>query len=135
MGQTMANKKILIVDDEPDAIEFVIAVLEDLDEFEFISAKDGRVAIQEAKKQLPDLIILDVMMPGLDGFTVFNEIRKIEETKNIPIIMLTGVADKTGIKFFQDDMKNYFGESPIDYIEKPLDPERLQNIVASLFNG
>jgi putative two-component system response regulator len=73
------------------------------------------------------------MMPGLDGFTVFNELRKIEGTKNIPIIMLTGVADKAGIKFFQEDMKNYFGESPVDYIEKPLDPARLQNVVDSVF--
>ena len=73
------------------------------------------------------------MMPEMDGFSVFNELRKIEKTKNIPIVMLTGVADKAGIKFFKEDMKNYFGAGPIDYIEKPLDPDRLLSLITKVF--
>ena len=129
----MEIKKVLIVDDEPDAIEFVKAVLEDDEHIEFIDADNGKTGIQEAIKELPDLIILDVMMPEMDGFSVFNELRKIEKTKNIPIVMLTGVADKAGIKFFKEDMKNYFGTGPIDYIEKPLDPDRLQSLITRVF--
>jgi CheY-like chemotaxis protein len=123
------KKSILIVDDEPDAIEFVKAVLSDIGEFHIISAKDGKEGINKAVTDKPDLIILDVIMPGMDGFLVFHELRNSKETKDIPVIMLTGVADKVGIKFMKEDMKNYTGAEPIEYIEKPLDPANLEQVV------
>jgi len=123
------KKSILIVDDEPDAIEFVKAVLSDIAEFHVISAKDGKEGINKAASDKPDLIILDVIMPGMDGFLVFHELRNSKETKDIPVIMLTGVADKVGIKFMKEDMKNYTGAEPIEYIEKPLDPANLEQVV------
>ena len=128
------KKSILIVDDEPDAIEFVKAVLSDIGEFHVISAKDGKEGINKAAADKPDLIILDVIMPGMDGFLVFHELRNTKETKDIPVIMLTGVADKIGIKFLKDDMKNYTGSEPIDYIEKPLDPDLLKKTIRKVFN-
>ncbi|MCJ7773986.1 MAG: response regulator [Desulfobacterales bacterium] len=131
----MKNKKrILIVDDEPDAIEFVKAVLSDIGEFDIIPAKDGSEGINKAVADKPDLIILDVIMPGTDGFIVFHELKNSNETKDIPVIMLTGVADKMGIRFFKDDMKNYMGSEPIEYIEKPLDPDILKKAVRQIFN-
>jgi putative two-component system response regulator len=131
----MENKKsILIVDDEPDAIEFVKAILSDIGEFNIISAKDGSGDITKAVSDKPDLIILDVMMPGMDGFLVFHELRNLRETKDIPVIMLTGVADKIGIKFLKDDMKNYMGAEPVEYIEKPLNPTVLIKAVNNVFN-
>ena len=123
------KKSILIVDDEPDAIEFVKAVLSDIGEFHIISAKDGKEGINKAVTDKPDLIILDVIMPGMDGFLVFHELRNSKETKDIPVIMLTGVADKVGIKFMKEDMKNYTGAEPIEYIEKPLGPANLEQVV------
>lgn len=129
-----ALKKVLIVDDEPDSIEYVQAVLSSIGEFHTIHAADGEEGLKKTNENLPDLVILDVMMPGLDGFKVFYELRKNKETKNIPIIMLTGIADKVGIRFFKDDMKKYFGYEPIDYIEKPLVPERLTDAVKKVFN-
>ena len=128
------NKSILIVDDEPDAIEFVKAVLSDIGEFKIISAKDGREGIDKATSDKPDLIILDVIMPGTDGFLVFHELRNTPATKDTPIIMLTGVADKIGIKFLKDDMKSYTGSEPVEYIEKPLDPDLLKRTVSRVFN-
>ena len=128
------KKRILIVDDEPDAIEFVKAVLSDIGEFHIIPAKDGREGINKATADKPDLIILDVIMPGTDGFIVFHELRSSKETKDIPVIMLTGVADKIGIKFLKDDMKNYTGSEPVEYIEKPLDPDLLKKTVRQVFN-
>jgi two-component system, OmpR family, alkaline phosphatase synthesis response regulator PhoP len=127
------KKNILIVDDEPDAIEFVKAVLSDIGEFNVISAKDGKEGITMALADKPDLIILDVIMPGMDGFLVFHELRNSNETKDIPVIMLTGVADKIGIRFLKDDLKNYTGGEPIEYIEKPLDPELLKKTVRQVF--
>ena len=125
--------QVLIVDDEPDAIEFVKAVLDELDNINFISAENGKEGLKSANTNLPDLVILDVLMPGIDGFSVFNELRKNERTKNIPIIMLTGVADKSGIKFIKEDMKEYFGEAPVEYLEKPLDPDKLLKVVSDIF--
>ena len=127
------KKSILVIDDEPDAIEFVRAVLSNLGKFILIAAKDGEEGIELIKKHLPDLIILDIMMPGQSGFDVFYSLRNDKLTKDIPIVMLTGVADKAGLRFFKDDMKKYFGSEPVEYIEKPLDPSVLLSTVKKVF--
>lgn len=129
----MEKLSILIVDDEPDAIEYGKAVLEEVGNFIFWEAQDGNSALDIARKNLPDLIILDVMMPGIDGFKVFYELRKEEPTKNIPVIMLTGVAEKAGIAFFKKDMKNFLGSEPFEYLEKPLDPEIFKLTIKKVF--
>ena len=87
------KKSILVVDDEPDAIEYVNAILAEIGDFKIIPSYDGLDGQNKAKTELPDLIILDVMMPEKDGFKVFYDLQKDPETKDIPIIMLTGVAD------------------------------------------
>lgn len=127
------KKSILVIDDEPDAIEFVRAVLSNLGKFIIIAAKDGEEGIELVKKHLPDLIILDIMMPGQSGFDVFSSLRNDKLTKDIPVVMLTGVADKAGLRFFKDDMKKYFGSEPVEYIEKPLDPSVLLSTVKKVF--
>ena len=126
------SKKILVIDDEPDAIEFVKAVLSEFGNIEVISALDGDEGLEKAIGELPDLIILDVMMPNMDGFKVFYELRKREGTKEIPVVMLTGVADKVGIRFFKKDMKNYLGYEPLEYIEKPMNPDKLKEVIGSV---
>lgn len=128
------KKNIVIVDDEPDAIEFVRAVLATVDDFNIIPAQDGEEGLQVIKKNNPNLIILDVMMPGQSGFDIFYLLRKDNTTKDIPVIMLTGVADKAGIRFFKEDMKKYYGYEPVDYIEKPLEPQKLIETVRKVFN-
>ncbi|MBN1408843.1 MAG: response regulator [Calditrichaceae bacterium] len=127
------TKSILVVDDEPDAIEYVDAILSEIADFKIIPSYDGIDGQNKAKTELPDLIILDVMMPEKDGFRVFYDLQKDPVTKDIPIIMLTGVADKVGIQFFKKDMKAFMGKEPVDYIEKPLDPERLKESVKKIF--
>ena len=128
------KKNIVVVDDEPDAIEFVSAVLATVDNFNIIPAQDGEEGLQVIKKNKPDLVILDVMMPGQSGFDIFYLLRKDNTTKDIPVIMLTGVADKAGIRFFKEDMKKYYGYEPVDYIEKPLEPQKLIETVRKVFN-
>lgn len=127
------KKNIIVVDDEPDAIEFVRAVLATVDDFNIIPAQDGEEGLQVIKKNKADLVILDVMMPGQSGFDIFYLLRKDNTTKDIPVIMLTGVADKAGIRFFKEDMKKYYGYEPVDYIEKPLEPQRLIETVKKVF--
>jgi CheY-like chemotaxis protein len=128
------TKSILVVDDEPDAIEYVDAILSEIDSFKIIPSYDGIDGQNKAKTESPDLIILDVMMPEKDGFKVFYDLQNDPETKDIPIIMLTGVADKVGIQFFKKDMKAFMGKEPVDYIEKPLDPEKLKSSVKKIFD-
>ena len=125
-------KTVLIVDDEQDAVEFVQAVLSEIGGIAPISANDGVSGLQKAKESTPDLIILDVQMPGKSGFDVFLDLKKEASTKNIPIIMLTGVAEKVGIRFSGKDMGDFMGEEPQVYIEKPVDPEELKSTVSKL---
>ena len=129
----MEKLKILIVDDEQDAIEYVKAIVNDIADFEFIEAGDGYEGIDAAKEQIPDVIILDVMMPKMDGFKVFYELRKDATTMHIPVVMLTGVAEKAGIAFFKKDMNDFLGSEPFDYLEKPLDPEKFKQTIKKVF--
>jgi len=119
------KKKILVIDDEPDAIRFVSAVLSEFESYTVIPAGEGKEGMKKAEDIHPDLIILDVMLPDIDGFELFYELQRQESTRDIPVIMLTGVAEKYGIHFSGKDMKGYMGKEPVDYIEKPMDPERI----------
>ena len=125
-------KTVLIVDDEQDAVEFVEAVLSEVGDIAPISANDGVSGLEKAKEATPDLIILDVQMPEKNGFDVFADLKKDESTKSIPVIMLTGVADKVGIGFSSEEMGDFMGAEPDAYIEKPVDPEQLKKTVSKV---
>lgn len=84
----MAKKKILIVDDEPNIIKMVEVRLR-ANNYDVITASNGSEGLEKAKNEKPDLIILDMMMPKVDGFQFFKTIRKDPEQSNIPIMMLT----------------------------------------------
>ena len=124
-------KKVLVVDDEPDSREYVQAVLEE-DGFEFVTAGDGVAGIEKAKAEMPDLIILDVQMPKKDGFETFRELRSDDATKAIPVIMLTGVRERTGLGFDVAEMEEFLGSEPEAYVEKPLEPEKLREHACKL---
>ena len=126
--------KALVVDDESDAREFVRAILEP-DGWEVIEAEDGRIGVQKAKETRPDLAVLDVEMPNMNGFQVFTELIKLPETKHTKIVMLTGVADKLGMRFSSDDMSNFLGREPDAYVEKPIDPDQFKRVVQDVTAG
>jgi CheY-like chemotaxis protein len=128
---TGAAKKVLIVDDEPDVREFIKEVLEE-DGYIFLEAEDGETAVQIAGAASPDVVIMDVQMPKKDGFQAFYELRNNDATKSIPVIMLTAVAERTGIKFDAKDMGEYLGSEPEAYIDKPIDPGKLPAAVKSV---
>ena len=126
------TKKVLIVDDEPDSRDFVSAALGELEAVTTDSAGDGVSGLDQARASLPDLIVLDVQMPGMDGFEMFSQLKKDVATRSIPVVMLTGVREKTGVGFSGKDMGEFYGAAPDGYIEKPVDPEELQRTVAKL---
>jgi DNA-binding response OmpR family regulator len=108
---------ILIVDDEPDAIELVDFNLRGAG-FEVISAADGAQAVSQARKHVPDLILLDVMLPKIDGLEVCKLLRRDAATASIPVIMLTAKAAEIdrvlGLELGADD-----------YVTKPFSPREL----------
>lgn len=110
-------------------IAFAESVISDLGDFNVLTAADGEIGLTTALASKPDLIILDVTMPVKNGFETFNELRKSDELKDIPVIMLTGIVDDSGIAFKGKDMGQYFGKEPEAFIDKPVDPEELQQVI------
>jgi len=109
-------KKILLVDDEADILEFLKYNLEQED-FEVLVSTNGKDALKKIF-QNPDLIVLDIMMPEMDGFEVYEQIKKNKEYQDIPIIFLTAKSGET------DEIKGLdLGAS--DYIQKPISPKKL----------
>ena len=106
------RKKVLIVDDEPEAVALLKKGLED-GRFEVVSAGDGAAGREVARTQCPSLILLDVVMPGQDGFAVLASLRKDEATRRIPVIMLTAQRESKAILKAQ-------GLGVVDYLMKPV---------------
>jgi twitching motility two-component system response regulator PilH len=130
-GVEAMAKKILVVDDEQDAVDFVSEVLEG-EGYQVVTAPDGSKGLASMRSEKPDLVILDVQMPEMDGFEVFQEMKKDDALKAIPVVMLTGIREKVGMGFSADEMKDFMGEKPYDYIEKPIDPGKLRESVKKI---
>jgi DNA-binding response OmpR family regulator len=134
----------MVIDDDKNTVKFISVALRE-NGYEAVSAYDGMEGLEKVKSEKPDLIILDVMMPKRTGFVVFKQLRKSEEHKEIPVIMLTGVADSLSEL---DGKKDDTFEAPYDslreslrkairkmreegldkpemYVDKPIDPEDL----------
>lgn len=118
------TSKILIVDDDIDTLQLVGTMLE-RQGFKIVAANNGQQAIQKASAEIPDLIICDVMMPGMDGYEVTRRLRSMEETAFIPIIMFTA---KTQV----DDKVIGFESGADDYLTKPTHPTELIARVRSI---
>jgi two-component system phosphate regulon response regulator PhoB len=92
----MANEKILIVDDEEDVLELVRYNF-DRSGYQIETATSGEEALSKARKSSPDLIILDLMLPGIDGLEVCKKLKSDAKTEQIPIVMLTAKGDEADI--------------------------------------
>ena len=93
----MTKQKILIIDDEPDMVYAVQMRLE-TSGYQVVTALDGNEGLEKARKENPDLIILDVMLPNLDGYKISRMLKFDEKYKNIPIIMFTARGQRDDIK-------------------------------------
>lgn len=129
----MEQAKILIVDDDQDIRDSLQAILENR-QYIAVTAADKTEGMEKIRAENPDLVILDVMMTSWnDGFDMARELKKDEQFKNIPILMLTGVKDKTGI-----DFKSAAGDPtwcPVEgFLEKPVEPEILVAEVEKLLS-
>ena len=145
-------KRVLVVDDDENTRRFLTVALVE-NGYEAITAEDGDEGYRKVQETTPDLILLDVMMPKKTGFSLFKQLRRKEEYKDIPIIMLTGVA---GVLEEEDTLaEGDTFESPFDslreglrrgiakmreeglirperFIDKPIDPEELIKAVKDI---
>ncbi len=122
-------KKILLVDDDKDFVESTRTLLEE--KYEVVVAYDGDEGIAKAKKEKPDLIILDVIMPVEDGFTAADEIAGDEELKMIPLMLLTSFGSRM-TKETEIPRSRGMEVSADDYVEKPVEPDALLENVKKL---
>ena len=116
--RNLEGYKILLADDEPDILAFFTAVFED-EGAEVIQAKDGDEALELLHKEKPDLLTLDLSMPGKDGGQVFESLRKDPELGNLPVLIITG----------KPELRRLIYERPVPppegYLDKPVDEETL----------
>jgi CheY-like chemotaxis protein len=145
-------KTVLVVDDDENTRRFLTVALEE-NGYEAITAEDGDDGLKKIQESIPDLILLDVMMPKKTGFSLFKQMRRKDEFKEIPVIMLTGVAGVLEEEDAQAEGDTF--ESPFDsirerlrkgiaqmreeglvrpekFIDKPIDPEELIEAVQEL---
>lgn len=111
------KKKVLVIEDEPHIIKLVSFILSSKG-YEVTGAANGPAGIKKAGEEKPDLIILDVMMPKMDGFEAARIIKSNPSTKSIPILMLSSKAQ------FEDKMKG-IDSGAMDYITKPFERQEL----------
>jgi len=121
MQDNFQGRLILVVDDEARMVRFIRLNLEQ-DGFQVISAYDGREALEQVRSQLPNLVLLDVMMPDLDGFEVLQRIR---EQSSVPVIMLTAKGE-------EEDRVRGLELGADDYITKPFSPRELVSRVRAV---
>ena len=120
------EKKILIIDDDIDFAQAVVDIL-NAKGYKVISENDGRKGFQKAKEIKPDLMLLDVLMPNADGFDIAREMNKDEETKNIPVIILSGIRKVMGLTYKFSPDKMWLPVKAV--LEKPVEPELLLKTV------
>ena len=126
------KKKILIVDDEPEQIEFAAMVMQE-NGYIPISASDGKEGMKKVHTEKPDLILLDILMPRKSGLGMYRDLKQNEETRNIPVVIVTGVARGGD---FQDRMirQDENLPPPDGYIEKPMNPDAVGKLVNDLLS-
>jgi len=123
--------KILIVDDDPDVLMAISEIFKTRD-YQVVTARDGEEALKKLKEERPDLMILDLMMPRMDGFAVCKELQdpSWSDYSNIPILVLTAVAQGASRRRYQLETGRTLDVD--DYVEKPIDMYILLERVAQL---
>ena len=110
------KRTILVVDDEPNIRLLAKSILDK--DFVVLEASDGDAALNIARSQKPDLILMDIMMPKMDGYTACSTIKTDQKTKAIPVVMVTGVGYQ-----LNKELARQFGAN--DYLTKPFTPQEL----------
>ncbi|CAK0771689.1 putative Protein PilH [Gammaproteobacteria bacterium] len=127
MSEQNEKWTVLVVDDEPESRQFVEAILKAKLPVRTLSAESGEEGLQLARTQHPNLIVMDVMMPGISGYDAFLALRKDPETADIPVIMLTGLVELRGYVDGSEWLPH-----PEHCVDKPAKPEALLALARDL---
>ena len=122
----MATKKVLVVDDSPTDQHFISGFLKK-NGLEVITANDGEQGINAAKSQLPDLILMDVVMPGMNGFQATRRLSRDPDTKSIPVVIVSSKGEVT-------DKAWGMRQGAVDYLTKPVSESALISKIKDLFS-
>lgn len=120
--------KILIIEDDEDMVEVMRTILE-TKPYGVIVAYEGEEGLRKVREGNPDLVILDIMMPKVDGFAVCRRLKGDPDHANIPILIITAVAEATKMKFWPSDEETLPAD---DYVDKPIQPADLLSRVEKL---
>jgi len=120
----MSVKKILVVDDSPTERYFMVELLSQYG-YQVLTAENGEDGVSKAKSELPDLILMDVVMPGINGYQATRTLMRDESTKNIPVIVCTSKGQET-------DKIWGLRQGATDYLVKPVNGEELLAKIAAL---
>lgn len=119
--------KILIADDDPTIIMLLQVNLE-MEGYDVVTAADGQIAVEQAAAEHPDLIILDIMMPRMDGWAAQEALAASPELSAIPVIFLSARAQ-------QADLRRGYEAGVAEYVTKPFDPTALLEIISQVLAG
>ena len=110
MTKPAKKQRILVVDDSAENIDILVSLFKD--DYMVAAARDGEKSLKMAEKNPPDLILLDIIMPGMDGYEVCRKLKENEITRNIPVIFITALSEAL-------DEAKAFGIGAVDFISKP----------------
>lgn len=117
-------KKILIIEDNEKNLKLFSVIIKSLG-YEILTAMNGEEGVKMAKENAPDLILMDIQMPVMDGITALNMLRADERTRNIPVIALTSYA-------MAGDKEKFLGFGFSDYISKPIEVNKFSDVIKSI---
>jgi len=123
------GKKILVVDDDPDLVEATSIILKTKN-YDVSAAYDGVEGLEKARNEKPDLIVLDVMMPQKDGYTLCKELKADPDLSRIPVLLLTAVVSHISTTRFTQQMG--METEADDFIDKPVEPQVLVERIEAL---
>ena len=118
MSPKIKQPRVLVIEDEPDIMELVRETLRQ-DQYTVLEALDGELGLQMALNQKPDLVLLDIMLPKLNGYEICRRLKSSAQTENIPVVMLTAFGQK-------GEIEEGFKVKADDYIVKPFEPQKLR---------
>lgn len=132
-GDIMSARTAVVIDDEVDLTNYISAILEEHG-FEVRAANDSAEGEEMIRERAPDVILLDLMMPGRSGVQLLARLRRDEATRNIPIVMVTGIKEKLGIDWgeFADELKS---RKPDGFVEKPITEDKIMKVVEGVLSG
>ncbi|MCB9663625.1 MAG: response regulator [Alphaproteobacteria bacterium] len=120
--------RVLLVDDDPDLLTIGTLVLETFGGWEVVQATSGRDALARLQEQLPDVVLLDVMMPGMDGLETLARLRELPGGAALPVVFMTA-------KVRPAEVESYLAAGAVGVVAKPFEPETLPDEVRRLVTG